>query len=168
MAKAKFESIRLGLGDLINTTDSEVFAETSAPTPSDGKDGDLWLRLAGANSAVYHKRNGQWYRFTEGFLDSVNLANNASNAPLFSYDRILFPSARIQYFVTSVAGDVEQGEMGIVADATDAVGAVSDVVSIGSDMNLDFDFAVSGSNVNVTYSSGPTPTNRVLFYRIKE
>jgi len=133
----------------------------------DGKDGDLWIVVNGGSSAIYQKANNVWLGVTSSFGGAITLNDSAVSDLALSYEAALYPSATIEYFIQDLSGNRQRGLMIVVHDGVNAFGAMSNISEIGLDLEIDFSFVVNGSNIEVRYDSGATPTNRTLVYLIR-
>jgi hypothetical protein len=134
----------------------------------DGNDGDVWFRKNGANSDTYQKANNVWTSLGHNFTGAaITLLDSQTGTTAFSFDAASYPSATIEYYMSTPAGDLERGTMTIMNDGSSAIGTVYNVNSINNALGIDFLFAISGSDVVVSYDSTATPINRTLLYILR-
>jgi hypothetical protein len=174
MATPKYQGIKLGPAGLeIKAGECEIFSKTVAPVDGipgvgDGKDGDIWIQVSGSTSSLYQKANNAWIAMSTAFSGSaITITDNAVAQPAFSYNAASYRTAIIDYYIIAPTGELERGQFNIVNDTISANGSQYNVNDINGPLGVDFDFALSAGNVNVKYTSGPSPTLRVLFYRIR-
>ena len=139
----------------------------------DGKDGDVWFQVSGGTSNTYQKVNNTWVKMLKILLagGGIALSNSASNALAFNFDKAVYKSAIIDYFIVS-GTDIERGQMNIINDGTVGVAAVHgtqyNINQMGTDLQVSFLFNTTATNVEVRYNSSATPTGRILYYLIRQ
>lgn len=134
----------------------------------DGKDGDVWIVVSGASSAIYQKAGNVWNAITTGFTGGgIALLTSQTNTPAIILPASSYTTAIIDYYITSAGGNYERGEMNIVNNGSTANGVVYNINSIGVASGISFNFTVAGGNLEVTYSSGVTPSGQTLFYTVR-
>jgi hypothetical protein len=134
----------------------------------DGNDGDVWYRKNGANSDIYQKANNVWTNLGHNFTGAaVSLGDSQTGDLAFSYDAAAYPSATIEYYITTPTGDLERGSMTVMNDGVNAVGSMANINTIGNPVDIDFYFDINGSEVEITYDSSASPINRTLYYILR-
>jgi hypothetical protein len=136
----------------------------------DGKDGDIWIKVSGASSAVLQKTNNAWNLLGSNFAGAgISLNDSAVADTAFSFDMNIYKTAMIEYYMVAPGGVIERGRMNIVNNGSAVNGSVFDVQSVGGSMGIDFDFQLDllNSAVDVNYDSDPTPTGRMLYYILR-
>jgi len=164
MAIQKLAGLRLGLGDITSTTDSEFFARTSLPDDVlDGKNGDVYLLLAGANSEIYFKRNGTWIPLSgKPFTETLVQSQVAAVATVF-------PAAGSNH--TTMEYSIERGgirrtgSLRITHDGANAQIAQYADVQTG-DVGVNFDAQINGANLELLYDSDAQVDPPVLKFTI--
>jgi hypothetical protein len=174
MATPKYQGIKLGPGGLeVKAGECEIFSKTVAPVDGipgvgDGKDGDLWIQVSGGTSTIYQKANHVWISISPVFSGApIALADGVVNQLAFSYTAIRYPSAVIEYFVSTPGGTLERGEMTVMNDGTNAEGSVHNVQEINGPLGVSFDFVVNGFDVEVRYDADLLGLSRTLLWKIR-
>jgi len=174
MATPKYSGLKLGPGTPQQKAgECEIFSSTIAPVDGipgvgDGKDGDLWIQVSGPTSSIYQKANDVWSSLLPTFSGSNVILTDSAVAQLaFSYAASSYRTAIIEYYIITPGLDIERGEMNVVNDGIAAIGSQYNINGINLASGIDFDFLISGANVEVRYDSTATPTSRVLFYRLR-
>jgi hypothetical protein len=155
----------------VNDPDSDtydVFGVGAFWKKVDGKDGDMWFRVSGSASSTYQKINNAWVQLTPNFAGAaVSLNDSAVGDLAFVYPAAAFRSASIEIFIQSPGGNYERLNLRIVNDGVDAYGTEYAISTIGTDLEIEFLYSISGSNVEVRYNSSATPTGRTLLYLLR-
>jgi hypothetical protein len=149
MSIQKVESIIIGSGDMTNNaTASRFYADSGVPNPVLGKDGDVYMRVAGVNSDLLMKISGEWVSlagrpvlaaFAPSLVDSLWLS-----LPLSS-----FRYAFIDYTIQR-GTQYQQGRIEVLSDGTPGPSGASiivfDINEIGGGtVGVDFSAQVNGS-----------------------
>lgn len=173
MAQFKIEKLILGAGDLTQTSAQSVFrASNSNPTPSDGSDGDIWVKVLGINSDILIKVNGQWQSLLNKPL-STTLNDNTTGGIALSFPAIAFNAMTIE-FVATRGSNKRQGILKIVNNGTIGPTGASLVEYADNDLgpsnigiNFNAQVDISGSVVQVMYDTDSQGSNASLTYTLK-
>lgn len=131
----------------------------------DGAPGDIWI-LGGSQGAIYQKIGNNWSQVNFSFANSFTVTPSQTNATGFTLSAASFKSMTMDYFISTPTGAFERGNITLVNDGTNAIMTQDGIVSINGPLGVDFDAAVSGTNLNFLYTSD-SQVNRTVFYFLK-
>lgn len=158
MATQKFSKIRLGPGSMNDLVgESEIFCETVDPTPSDGKNGDLWIK-AGTQAKFYQKVNGAWVDVgSNPAPTTVALVDGQLTlADAITYAATQYPFALITYTIDRGASTSRRrtGFLVINSDSGSATLQNSEeITELGADVQVTFSTTILAGVVKVQYTS---------------
>jgi hypothetical protein len=147
MATQKIGKIWLGEGDLTSGVYSEMSSGVAAPLDIDGGDGDVYVRVSGANSNVYIKRDGTWVPLF-GTPINVTIPDNTTNFVVFSIPAAVARFIRIEYGVIRSAGS-RSGQVANDNDLVNAIIAEYGLLNLGTDVGLTLSSQINGANVEL-------------------
>jgi hypothetical protein len=166
MAVQKIGKIWLGNGDLTGTPYSEISAGSAAPNPIDGSDGDVYVRVAGANSNFFVKRSGAWEPMVEVAV-TATLPDNTSNFVWLTLVAAAAQFLKIEYGISRGA-NFRSGEMSVLNDLVTAGVSEYGVQNLGAgDVGVDLDAQVSGSNLQLLATTDSQGISASLKYFIR-
>jgi hypothetical protein len=126
VASKKLKEILLGGGDLASLVDtSKISSGVGAPLNSSGQDGDVYIRVGGANSDIYIKKAGIWQTLLGGTGDTLVGSSKIDGVPTWrsaSLDYTLFNSSATN--IEKVLGSEISGYTGSGAELSLTAGEV--------------------------------------------
>lgn len=163
MAVQKIGRIRLGEGPLNSGTYCEMTSGSATPSNLDGSDGDIYFKVAGANSDVFIKRDGAWESLI-GLPLTTTLTDNATTTI------ITVPAAAARYlkldYLIQRGSDYRSGQFATVNDSSDA--NISDFgQSLIGDTGVTFDAVISGTDLLIQATLTNTGSNASLVYKFQ-
>jgi hypothetical protein len=167
MATLKGQVIQVGSGDLTSGIFTNVRSGNTTPSNSFGSDGDVWVKVAGANSDILLKKNGAWISLL-GATVVVTVPDNTSNYVWLSLPMTLGRYFEIGYGATR-ASNYQTGNLNVVNDGS-TVAALTEfgIVNVGAGTpGVTFDAQVSGSNINFLATTTSQGSSLTLSYSLK-
>lgn len=147
MALGKFLKLRLGTGDLVSGLFTEFTTGSATPSNSNGSDGDVYFKIAGANSDMFLKRNGAWISLL-GLSLTASIPDNSSGNVWFAIPAAVARFMKVEYGAIRGANR-QRGTLSVTNDGTTAAVSRFGIVEIGSDVGLTLDAQVSGANLQL-------------------
>lgn len=133
------------------------------------QDGDICVVLNGASSDIQQRISSTWVSL-QGQPTRVTLVDGqVLPAVALSYVAATYPMAVIEYTVKrgSGYGNQRHGKIVILNDGTSAPSWSHEFEENGIGVNVDFVYQISGTNVEVLYTSSLMGVAVELVYRIK-
>ena len=168
MAIKKIKEFILGSGDIVDTSLQSVWKAVSVdPTPSDGANGDIWIRVDGARTNLFQKVNGYWISLTEKPVITT-LADNQSNANAIELPAALFRNLEINYVIKRGGNSrIIKGTLNITHDGV-LIQYTDEFIELGLDTGVELlDPVLLGGNVRVNYNSTNESINPVIEWYVK-
>lgn len=176
MAILKVESLRVGPGAMnVNTGESQIYAGITDPVDGPaapypvGKDGDIYLKVAGSSSTVFVKAGDVWRSVLPQPTTVALTDGQLVPAVAFQYPAGTYTYAEVSYTVRrgSGQGRKRSGVITILNDTVSNVDWSEESSETGVDVNVEFTYQISGGNVQILYTSAAEGVTIELKYSIK-
>jgi len=165
MAIRKIGKIWLGDGDLQASGYSELSSGSAAPLDVDGADGDVYIRIAGANSNILIKRNGTWVGLVNVAIN-VTIPDNTTDFVWLSMPAAAARFMKINYGIIRNAGS-QSGEIGTINDLATADIAEYGLNELGTDVGVTFNAQINGANIELLATTDSQGVSAALKYLIR-